>query len=769
MAASFPVYGPAVARSFAKKLWNSIKLEIFQPTDLITEQEALKTVQELIKTIYLPEESSLENDEDIQGLAREACSECIQILEEPEKSQAKPAIKIICAFITTTASVTRFTLSQAVPHLVKLFMNPDEVLTRPATMTLLSELIIAVRDSSNQGIESLQPTALTSYKDDVFTIAMVALGNLSSRQAALAALHGLVTTKTLLSDEELGVVVNNVNDLLRADAEEVSDTSDAMIDLLAAIATISPHHIADRTLPLLFTALPDAAPDREAATERAKYWRILTTLSKLCTQADLFGTLVSRLMTKLDILCVKRENNATADAEPTSAYAHAILTTISQTLASKMEKSHSDIAKHANRLVPQLFNLFIYSALFSDSRVMVATDYRVINMAAQIVNTIGQTLTAQRQDVLVNALMDAIFHGNLQDLAEGHQKLPSGKNLDIFQGQTDDQKNLVALAAAVIIPLHSEVKIPVPDLNSFLHSVCLWSLESASNDLQRDSAWHIISVVVNKRTEDSSEFLENTLKMFWPTQVLDSGIPAVRRHTALRAFAWLTKGLLVKGHPLSTRFRDALFEAAEDEEIGWTAAKAIGEIVAADGVLTKKNHVIIKFLYAQKYVSQVLPRIVANARDSDDNKSQPAHLVALTAIIRSVSRAAYAHAMPTLMPLLLRGLELPDADIRASVMDTLLDAAKSGETLEKDIISEHATSLVNAMLQNCMVDRAPSMRIRISALRFLAALPGVVRYDILHPCKKTVIRELAKALDDPKRAVRKEAVEARTNWFKYAG
>jgi DNA repair/transcription protein MET18/MMS19 len=80
------------------------------------------------------------------------------------------------------------------------------------------------------------------------------------------------------------------------------------------------------------------------------------------------------------------------------------------------------------------------------------------------------------------------------------------------------------------------------------------------------------------------------------------------------------------------RFRDALFEAAKDEAIGWTAAKAIGEIVAVDGVLTKKNHAIVKvrlvkilwiatnrfqFLYAQKYVSQVLPRIVANARDSD--------------------------------------------------------------------------------------------------------------------------------------------------------
>jgi hypothetical protein len=41
-------------------------------------------------------------------------------------------------------------------------------------------------------------------------------------------------------------------------------------------------------------------------------------------------------------------------------------------------------------------------------------------------------------------------------------------------------------------------------------------------------------------------------------------------------------------------------------------------------------------------------------------------------------------------------------------------------------------------------------------------LPKIVRYDVLHPQKAMVLRELTKALDDPKRAVRKEAVDARS-------
>ena len=170
-----------------------------------------------------------------------------------------------------------------------------------------------------------------------------------------------------------------------------------MIDLLATIGTIAPRHIEERTLPLLLSTLPDVAPPREAVAERAKCWRILATLSKLCTQADLFETLVGRLMTKLDLLCVRKGavDVLAIDTEPTSAYAHAILMTISQTLAAKAEKGHNDIAKHINKLVPHLYNLFFYSALMFNGRDVAATDYRVIGVAAQIITTIGQAVSTQ--------------------------------------------------------------------------------------------------------------------------------------------------------------------------------------------------------------------------------------------------------------------------------------------------------------------------------------------------------------------------------------
>lgn len=75
--------------------------QVFQPIDPQAESEALETIQALLKTIYADDVSNT-SSEDIQGLARDASEECVEILKEPEKSQARPATKILCAFMSTT-------------------------------------------------------------------------------------------------------------------------------------------------------------------------------------------------------------------------------------------------------------------------------------------------------------------------------------------------------------------------------------------------------------------------------------------------------------------------------------------------------------------------------------------------------------------------------------------------------------------------------------------------------------------------------------------
>ena len=137
------------------------------------------------------------------------------------------------------------------------------------------------------------------------------------------------------------------------------------------------------------------------------------------------------------------------------------------------------------------------------------------------------------------------------------------------------------------------------------------------------------------------------------------------------------------------------------------------------------------------------------------------------------------------MPILLRGLDLNDSDLRTNILETLLQVATEA-TGSPTALVEHAGSLVRASLSNSQPSDGTTpvrrtlhphlhmskpesfffsllftQRVQICALRLLAALPATLRYDVLHPYKAQVLRQLGFVLDDRERAVRKEAVDCR--------
>lgn len=107
--------------------------------------------------------------------------------------------------------------------------------------------------------------------------------------------------------------------------------------------------------------------------------------------------LVVRLITKLDLLCSSGAASGVDDTEPTAAYAHSILRTISDALATKVEKGHMDVPKYIDRLLPRLYHLHIYSALTpgEDTVGTVAADARLVAVSAEIVTLIVQSENAQ--------------------------------------------------------------------------------------------------------------------------------------------------------------------------------------------------------------------------------------------------------------------------------------------------------------------------------------------------------------------------------------
>ena len=94
---------------------------------------------------------------------------------------------------------------------------------RAPTLRLLADLIEAARESTSQDPEVLPEEGgvpLSPYKDEVLGVLTVGLKTPASAYPAIDALKSMVRTPGLLTDEELGFIVHNVNEVLQKDEDE---------------------------------------------------------------------------------------------------------------------------------------------------------------------------------------------------------------------------------------------------------------------------------------------------------------------------------------------------------------------------------------------------------------------------------------------------------------------------------------------------------------------------------------------------------------------
>ena len=117
--------------------------------------------------------------------------------------------------------MSSYTLAQAVPHLVQLFLNPDEIQNRAPTTRLLGDLVNAAQKITTTDTEGQLP--LAPYKDEVLGVFTVALKATVSCAHALDGLKGMIVTVGLLTDEELGFIVHNVNEILSAEENQENE------------------------------------------------------------------------------------------------------------------------------------------------------------------------------------------------------------------------------------------------------------------------------------------------------------------------------------------------------------------------------------------------------------------------------------------------------------------------------------------------------------------------------------------------------------------
>ncbi|EFP85645.2 uncharacterized protein PGTG_10974 [Puccinia graminis f. sp. tritici CRL 75-36-700-3] len=261
---------------------------------------------------------------------------------------------------------------------------------------------------------------------------------------------------------------------------------------------------------------------------------------------------------------------------------------------------------------------------------------------------------------------------------------------------------------------------------------------------------------------------------------------------------------------------------------GWIAKRLAVVVDHKDETISPKNFAVIKvehsppsstvvcfrldtnsiwddaqFLSMQRACHYLIGRLVRDYAEANED-SRWVYLVGLATLLARVGSSVTSLQHEKIIPLLLEALKLPDVDVKLDSLVTIHDLIENDK--RGTVFENHLSSLVSALLINCTFgrgsingedrsktpnDSAPktggtSASVRLFALKILALLPSKaghpssstpgpspppsglpsnVAKGVLQGQRNKVLLALSSALDDPKRDVRKIAVDCRAHWF----
>ncbi|KAL1408286.1 hypothetical protein Q8F55_005092 [Vanrija albida] len=770
MAACFPVYGKEAVGERGEELWEVLKTEVFYSSSSSIESAALQALESLLRTLY---PSATDTP---AGLAQIIIKQCLEGLKEPEKNQAAGSAKSLAAFIRASPSAGSFAYSQALPQLFRQFNNPALPSQRVPLLSSITTLLMAAKSVyAAPGAERRQEQerSLEPFREPLFDVLREGLRTEGLKPAAVRGSVSLAEIPGFWGRQEVEEIVQLMDDLLVNDSDE--EIQRAVIDGLKTIAEKHADVVQSVTLPLLFHTLPEQAPAENNFDGREKYRSILSALSELCVLPSLFETLVVRITTKLDLLS---STGADAERETTVAYAWDLLNTLRSVLEQKLADKHVDVARHYGQITPRLFGLVVSAALSrTDSASPLFRDHRLLVVVASIAEALFWEQPEEKQSKIFETAHSAFETGDLSGIVFDAASARTAAPRSPFRPDAPSpEQDLIVLYTALVRGLNPKTPLAFLSAPDLLTSKIQWAVHVARDQFQLNTVLDLITAFVNKRAGDLGDSLGPILERIWMVDIQDTAQPFEIRRRGLLVYLHIAKALALLRNELAYAAVDRVIEILVLSNLDpvFVDEAARGFSVLADAGKPKRkgqpNHLVVKLLYAQKLWSFILPKLIDGEKEAEGAK-RLVYLVAFASLLPLVPSTVLLSNLPTLLPLLLRSLSLPNPAQRANAITTLtsiLETANSS-TATDTLLHEHAESMVDGFLKSALREDGveTSGAVRSVALAGLGVFPDSIRYETLRGAKSRVVRSLGLALDDPLRVVRREAVDTRAKWYRY--
>ncbi|NXT73282.1 MMS19 protein, partial [Zapornia atra] len=730
------IYGQKELQEFLPSLWSSLRREVFQTASEKVEAECLATLHALSACLSRSVLSS-DTEDLLDSFLSSILQDCRHHLCEPDMKLVWPSAKLLQAAAGASLRAYHRVTSNVLPLLLEQYTKHPQSSQR---RTILEMLLGFLELQQKWGHMEEDESSLLSLRAPVCSVVFSALSD-PSVQLQLVGIRALTVLGSLqgfLSPSNLELVVDHLIHL--ALREEDSQSSEAAMEAAGSLAPIYPDVFSGRMVPRLEEELQSEREEESCSLQQ----RCLQALAAVSTHTSIVRETVPVLLQRLRKVQKGSEARNARDVVSVCQSLHRV--------ALQCQQDAEGCWYYHQAVVPCLLAMALQAAMQESTHPLLGKALLEEEVLAAMVPVISAATTHLSPELAaqsVSHIVPLFLDGEVSFLPQNSfpcsfQPFEDGECLEA-------QRRLVALLMAFVCSLPRSVAIPQQDrlLRELLALSC-----SCNCPFTATTAAKCFAGLVNKH--QAGQQLDEILQL--AVNRMEPGLAeGPRRTQALTLLLWVTKALVLRYHPLSTRLTDKLLDLLGDMELGPAAADGFSLLMAeSPDVLHKGCHADVRIMFRQRFFTDNVPKLVQGFHAAGpDVKAN--YLKGLSHVLNHLPKPVLVTELPTLLSLLLEALSCSDCVVQLSTLSCLQPLLLEAP----QIMSLHVDTLVTKFLS---LTSSPTMAVRIAALRCAHALTSLPT-TVLLPYKARVIRALAKPLDDKKRLVRKEAVAARGEWF----
>uniref|UniRef100_A0A3P9QBF3 MMS19 nucleotide excision repair protein n=1 Tax=Poecilia reticulata TaxID=8081 RepID=A0A3P9QBF3_POERE len=734
LAASVGQYEHRDLAEFLEGLWSSLRREVFQTSSEKIEAAALTAVTALTSCLSRSVLNS-DSEDSLSSFLVLVLRDCKHHLFEPDLKLVWPSAKLLQASCSASYRAAHSITSAVVPPLVEQYNSRTQCSDRRTLLEVAQRFIqsTASCQSVDHGEERVCLTA-----DSLCSLVFSALSesNSSLQITAASVLTSLAQQPGLLLDSDIELAVDHLTRLLLTDEDE--RVSAAVVECAGALAEQHPAAFITKLIPTLKKEIESSALRSHHAVRQ----RCLSALAAVSIRASV---VMESAPVLLDVLC-------SAHADPNCFSVDEVARTCLslQRIAERVQDGEDTSRCFHDVVVPRLLSLALQAALQSDG----SSDHRsplveeeVLSAMVPVISTACsrlKTFAEQTASRVVSLFLD----GDVSFLPDNSFPL----HVQLLQDSSWRQTQLVCLLMACVCSLPRSVALPQEErLLSELEELSC----SCRHPLSYTSAAKCFAGLVNKKPQGASE-----RQVFGVIKRVSSELDRPSSPLRTQAFTlliWVAKALLLRYHPLFSALTDKLFSLLDDALLGPMAADSFSLLMSDSAdVLNRGCHADLRIMYRQRFFSENSAKLVQGFNAAPQEKKAN-YLKALSNIVNKLPKQVQVSELPALLSLLLEALTCTDEGVQLSTLSCLQPVLIN----PPQVLIQQLEALVSRLLA---LIGSPAMKIRVASIRCVLALSCFPAHEVL-PFRSRVLRALAPPLDDRKRLVRREAVQARAEWF----